>query len=551
MLLAAIMVLSLAVTAFAADLDLSGGNSFNNDMMMESVQNASAGGDLGVFSLELTDGKDVLYFSAFLLEKDGYVYLVTGGGFGEALSQFSLTLISSGGGGYAQKASVLGEDYYFTYLSASGLDQFIPLSMATSDATDVTMYLENAGQGLGSADLDLNDVPKYTLNGTNDVAYIDGTSEADYMFVGVPFVEQGTLDTVAIGLVGANPDGGDSCLWVHTIRYAEPDTGYCVGTMNGGDSGNNGGGNSGNNGGGNSGNNGGGNSGNSGDSDGGFEFKPIYLLGIAAVAVIIFLIVRANSKGGRNGSNVGTVALEQTSAAPIDGGATLPLDPNQGTLPLDPNANIMPVATAWQLRAVDGSFNGQTFPISGTLRLGRAPQCQVVFPAGTPGISSNHCEVALEGGSVVLRDLGSSYGTFCKGNKLAPHSNCYLNPGDSFTMAQGQTFQLEAAGAVAQSTSIAVRDAQGRDYRTGSGRMTFGRGDGNKVQFPADDKGVSSNHCVLYHENGKLYLMDVGSTNGTFLNDKERLQPNVPYRIRKGTAFYLTNRKNTFVVTED
>ena len=89
--------------------------------------------------------------------------------------------------------------------------------------------------------------------------------------------------------------------------------------MNGGNSGNNGGGNSGNNGGGNSGNNGGG---NSGDSDGGFEFKPIYLLGIAAVAVIIFLIVRANSKGGSNGSNVGTVALEQTSAAPIDGSAT-------------------------------------------------------------------------------------------------------------------------------------------------------------------------------------------------------------------------------------
>ena len=81
--------------------------------------------------------------------------------------------------------------------------------------------------------------------------------------------------------------------------------------------------------------------------------------------------------------------------------------------------------------------------------------------------------------------------------------------------------------------------------------MTFGRADGNKVLFPADDKSVSSKHCVLYKESGKLYLMDVGSTNGTFLGEKERLQTNVPIRIRKGMAFYLANRQNTFVVTED
>ena len=74
------------------------------------------------------------------------------------------------------------------------------------------------------------------------------------------------------------------------------------------------------------------------------EFGKLFVDALKAIApILVFVLVAsslANSKGGSNGSNVGTVALEQTSAAPIDGGATLPLDPNQGTLPLDPNANI-------------------------------------------------------------------------------------------------------------------------------------------------------------------------------------------------------------------
>jgi len=45
--------------------------------------------------------------------------------------------------------------------------------------------------------------------------------------------------------------------------------------------------------------------------------------------------------------------------------------------------------------------------------------------------------------------------------------------------------------------------------------------------------------------------MDVGSTNGTFFSEENRLEPNTPYRIRKGMAFFLTNRKNTFVVVEE
>lgn len=97
---------------------------------------------------------------------------------------------------------------------------------------------------------------------------------------------------------------------------------------------------------------------------------------------------------------------------------------------------------------------------------------------------------------------------------------------------------------------ITVRDIQGRIYRTDSDRMEFGRGADCKVCIPGTDKAVSTSHCLLYREGGKLYLMDLGSTNGTFLKEEERLKPNVPYRAHKGMEFFLSSRANTFVIAE-
>lgn len=561
LLLAAVMVLSLGVTAFAAEKDNTEGflQGSSDNALAEALTPASSGNSaLGVFGIEATGDDIHLFLSAFLLEHEGYVYLVTNTIFKEPLLASNMTMYSSGNGGYSQKVTMVAADANFIYLSATGLEGFDCLQLASSLANGGDFYMELDGEELGKTSIDLSKMKKGTLSDNGAAVFVSDIPFYN-QYAGGPLVKTGTNQVFAVGTGLKQSSADEPVLGFVSLVEAELNSKYALGTSsgsgdttpaetepsnNGGDSGND---------------DKGGNSGNddkgddSGDETGSsFEFKPIYLLYIAVVAVVIFLIIHANTRGNGEVAKAGTVALERTDS--VQDVETLPLNPNQGTLPLDPNYNPMPVMTAWQIRAVGGSFNGQTFPISGTLRLGRAPQCQVVFPAATPGISSNHCEVAVEGGSVVLRDLGSTYGTFCKGNKLSPHTTCHLNPGDTFTMAQGQTFQLEAAGAAAPVQSegpIAVRDSQGREYRTGSGRMAFGRAAGNKVQFSPDDKSVSSNHCVLYREGGKLYLMDVGSTNGTFLSEKERLQPNVPYRAHKGLTFFLTNRKNTFVVTEE
>lgn len=92
-----------------------------------------------------------------------------------------------------------------------------------------------------------------------------------------------------------------------------------------------------------------------------------------------------------------------------------------------------------QLACTHGVFSGQVYPLSGSIVLGRDPlQCNIIFPAQTPGISGLHCEVRVSNGNVTLTDLGSSYGTFYNGAKLRPNEPVTLRAGDSFYLATPQ-----------------------------------------------------------------------------------------------------------------
>src|SRR5947207_15332756 len=49
--------------------------------------------------------------------------------------------------------------------------------------------------------------------------------------------------------------------------------------------------------------------------------------------------------------------------------------------------------------------------------------------------------------------------------------------------------------------------------------MTVGRG--SSCQIQVTDAGVSSKHAKVWCEDNVFYVMDLGSTNGTFVNDRD------------------------------
>lgn len=56
--------------------------------------------------------------------------------------------------------------------------------------------------------------------------------------------------------------------------------------------------------------------------------------------------------------------------------------------------------------------------------------------------------------------------------------------------------------------------------------------------FGAADRGVSRIHSQLHMDDGKLYISDMDSTNGTFV-DGIRLQPHYPTQLRQGSEVML------------
>jgi len=103
-------------------------------------------------------------------------------------------------------------------------------------------------------------------------------------------------------------------------------------------------------------------------------------------------------------------------------------------------ATYAPGGAQHQLLCTSGPMSGATFPVIGSLRIGRDPsRCQIIFPADTAGISSLHCEIQPQQSGVLLIDHASTYGTFLlNGRKLNANESVILNPGDSFYLASNQ-----------------------------------------------------------------------------------------------------------------
>lgn len=71
----------------------------------------------------------------------------------------------------------------------------------------------------------------------------------------------------------------------------------------------------------------------------------------------------------------------------------------------------------------------------------------------------------------------------------------------------------------------------------------------NDLVFPNGTQGISGVHCILIAKDGVLYLQDLGSTYGTFVNGGQRLAPNQPVVLRAGDRFSLGSDRESFVIT--
>lgn len=68
--------------------------------------------------------------------------------------------------------------------------------------------------------------------------------------------------------------------------------------------------------------------------------------------------------------------------------------------------------------------------------------------------------------------------------------------------------------------------------------------------FPMGTTGVNEKHCEILVRNGHMYLADLGSAYGTYLNGK-RLPPGKGYLLKAGDVFYLGSQKESFRIRKN
>jgi hypothetical protein len=105
-----------------------------------------------------------------------------------------------------------------------------------------------------------------------------------------------------------------------------------------------------------------------------------------------------------------------------------------GTSPASPSrdAKPLPAGKAARLVCVGGSQKDQSFPVTAAgIMIGRDPKNDVVI--SDPRASYHHAWIGILDHKAVLRDLGSTNGTFLNARIDSPVTEVLLNPGDTIS----------------------------------------------------------------------------------------------------------------------
>lgn len=154
------------------------------------------------------------------------------------------------------------------------------------------------------------------------------------------------------------------------------------------------------------------------------------------------------------------------------------------------------------------------------LVVGRDPACDVVVPTGE--VSRKHAVIAAGPGGYRVTDL-SANGLSVNGERVA--SSCRLAAGDVLKVGSEEfRFHSDAAPARPVLATLEVKSSgvlNGTVFEIRSRLTHIGRGAHNEISL-ADDS-VSDSHAKLQRRDEGWYVVDMGSTNGTYVGGRRIL----------------------------
>lgn len=186
--------------------------------------------------------------------------------------------------------------------------------------------------------------------------------------------------------------------------------------------------------------------------------------------------------------------------------------------------------------------------------IGRRGDCEMIL--SHPNVSAQHLKIWLEQAQVWVQDLGSTNGTFINGQRLGNQA-LILREGDILQLTSDENvarFRLPENTSYAAAAPKTHFDSwQLKPLHAAASSIVITAGQGVKIGRAAHNDVVvnvpvvSGSHCrVWLDETGSLNIQDLGSTNGTFIDDfKQKI---THAKLQTGQTIYLADQQTGYRV---
>lgn len=145
-------------------------------------------------------------------------------------------------------------------------------------------------------------------------------------------------------------------------------------------------------------------------------------------------------------------------------------------------------------------------------------------------ISRQHASIQYKQEGIFITDLGSTNGTWIKGRKVTANEAIELNSGDivsfnpSDTASLRITFQQSSESSNETGRKTALVEKSLDEYLKDKNEIVIGR-NADVVDVVLNDRRISRTHARVYKYNGRFYVEDLDSTNGTYINGERVFKP--------------------------
>ena len=162
------------------------------------------------------------------------------------------------------------------------------------------------------------------------------------------------------------------------------------------------------------------------------------------------------------------------------------------------------------------------------MRIGRAADNDIVVSSKL--VSNHHLQVESRGGKVLVTDLNSTNGTILNGIRIPPSQGVPLHLGDVMRVGDlnGNSIQIAYGGAAEGGLRTRAVETLDLAKLAAQPSVVIGRAPSSDLVMPHPS--VSKNHAMITRQNGEIWIRDLGSRNGTFLNGTRIAQS----RLRNG-----------------